>query len=680
MATFLELSKTTEKLLAQTEILFRKYDYQAAADNIKDHLKAFAERELTVVVAGEARRGKSSLLNALLNEKDSIFPVDVNVCTNVVTILRYGETEKVEVYVEDPHSPQGVRIETIRRDQIADYVSETGNPNNFKRVKLLKAAVPNELLKEGVVFVDTPGVGSLNVEHAEATYGFLPNADLLLFVTDSLSGMTETELEFLRRGYSYCKSVVFALTKKDLAENYEVFVEDNRKKISAALEIPTEDVDIIPVNSQAKLLYLRTGRKSMYINSNYQQLENTIWTTIAKRRGEVLLLPYLAAARAEIGKLLDNVVAQYQTLGTTATADLIEELNETVKKLDNLQDQGADWRSDLNLTFSLLQTAVSAEQQTIAQNARELIDERVRVMDKKICKPENYTALISDVNDLITQGLLDIREKISGETNKKMSALQDALDIQLGTNESILAKLQFQPEDTEIHFPKKTVGDQLVSKGRNISMNTMGGTAVGSILGGVIGFCVGGPAGMQLGAYIGSAAGTLFGGTKGCIESFSKYDQLDVNTVNKALNKHVTSSMTSVASCVGTALTELRIAVSASYEKQLKKRIKELQENIAQLKKNLSMAQNEIPKRQAELKEQANQLNRFMKQYDAFMESIAKLGLPKDRAGADEVQTPVKDEVNAEAHSDTYKAAEMQKTPSADEKEAKQEEVVYAFL
>lgn len=669
MATFLELTKGTEKLLTQTEVLFRKYDYQAAADNIKDQIKAFREKELTVVVAGEARRGKSSLLNALLNEKESVFPVDVNICTNVVTILRYGEEERIEAYIEDTQNPQGYRVETISRSEIENYVSEKGNPNNYKRVKLLKAAVPNELLKEGVVFVDTPGVGSLNVEHAEATYGFLPNADLLLFVTDTLAGMTETELDFLRRGYSYCKNVIFALTKKDLAENYETIVEDNRTKISTTLEIPKETVNVIPVSSQAKLRYLSTGRRAMYLNSNFQKLEESIWSTISRTRGEILLLPYLENARMEIVKLQDNVVAQYQTLGSTVTADLIEELNKMIKKLDELQDQGADWRNDLNLTFSLLQTRVNTEQQLIAQNARDLIEERIRVLDKKICVQAKYQQLISDVNDIVTRGLLDIRGMISQEVDNKMTTLQNSLDMEVGTNESVLNKLQFQPANLEIQFPKKKASDQIVAKGRNISMNTMGGTAAGSILGGIIGFCVGGPAGMEVGAYIGGAAGTLFGGTKGCVDALAKYDQLDVNTVNRALNKHVSTSMNGVASCVSSALAEIRIAITASFEKQLKKRVKELQENIAQLKKNISMAQNEIPKRQAELKEQLVQFKQLDKAYDAVVCAIDADSTKEQNKGAESLTAMVVE---------TKPLAEKVLRP--DVKAPEQEEVTYAFL
>lgn len=660
MATFLELTKGTEKLLTQTEALFRKFDCETAADNIREQLKAFQEKELTVVVAGEARRGKSSLLNALLNEQESVFPVDVNVCTNVVTVLRYGETEKIEAYIEDAASPQGCRIETITRAEIENYVSEKGNPNNFKKVKMLKAAVPNELLKEGIVFVDTPGVGSLNVEHAEATYGFLPNADLLLFVTDTMAGMTETELDFLRRGYSYCKNVIFALTKKDLAENYETFVEDNRQKISHALELDPEKIDIIPVSSVAKLRYLSTGRKAMYLNSNFQKLENCIWSTVARTRGEILLLPYLAGAREEVAKLLDNLVAQYQTLGSNATADLAEELNGVVKKLEELQDQGADWRNDLNLTFSLLQTRINAQQQAIAQDARDLIEERVQSLDKKLCQAANYKELISDVNDVITKGLLSIRDEIRQEVEGKMASLQDTLELQLDSNQDVLNRLHFQPEDPDIQFPQRKMSDQIITKGRNISLNGMGGGAVGGILGGIVGFCLGGPAGMELGKYLGAGLGTALGSAKGCMESLGKYDQVDLAAVTKAMNKHVATTMSGVASCISSVLTEVRVTVTTSFEKQLKKRVRELQENIAQLKRNISLAQSELPKRQAELKSQIDQLNKLLKVFDATM----KQAVAREPAG----EKPPKAEPR------------KQEQPAPREAPAEQGAVVYGFL
>ena len=142
MATFFELKHKAETMMTQGKTLAEKLGYSTSAQAIQEIIGTFDKKEMMVVAVGEARRGKSSLLNALLNEKESLFPVDVNVCTNVVTVVRYGEKEKVEVYLETP-GKEGYRTETIGREQIADYVSEKGNPDNYKNVKLLNISIPN---------------------------------------------------------------------------------------------------------------------------------------------------------------------------------------------------------------------------------------------------------------------------------------------------------------------------------------------------------------------------------------------------------------------------------------------------------------------------------------------------------------------------------------------------------
>ena len=166
MKSFFELKHQAGKLLKQWGELAQKLGYETSAQTLGEIYQEFEKKELMVVAAGEARRGKSTLLNALLGETQPLFPVDVNVCTNVVTVVRYGKEENIEAWVEDG---SGVKKESVSRSDIENYVSEKGNPNNYKNVKLLNISIPNELLKEGVVFVDTPGVGSLHISHREAT-------------------------------------------------------------------------------------------------------------------------------------------------------------------------------------------------------------------------------------------------------------------------------------------------------------------------------------------------------------------------------------------------------------------------------------------------------------------------------------------------------------------------------
>lgn len=658
MADFFELSHQTETVLQDSAALSDELGFETAAQAIREQLEAFRQKELTVVVAGEAKRGKSSLLNALLNEKTPLFPVDVSVCTNVSSVVRYGETETIEAYIEDPKVKNGCRTEKISRDQIPDYVSELGNPNNYKQVKLLKACIPNPLLQEGVVFVDTPGVGSLNIEHAETTYSFLPNADVLLFVTDADSGLTESELRFLERGYKYCKNILFPLTKKDLNANYGAILEDNRTKISRTLHIPAEEVQIIPVSSTAKLRYLKSGSATMLANSNYAALEDAIWTSIAQRRGEVMLLPFLAAAKDELLKQADNVAAQYQVLKTDQdlTQRWIGELDRKAAELEELQEKGAEWRGQLSYFFTVLSNGISADQRELGNEAKNLVYHQILNLKTKICEQKNYTHLVSEVNDVIGQGVLDIREKISEQIAGETADLQRQLSIGVHADQDILEKIGFAPnENLSIQFAHKRKMDLLIGGGGVIARNMMGASRVGMILGGAVMAIFAGPvvasaAGVSLaagvltgamaGAGLGSTAGSIVGGAKGCIEALSKYDNMDVNIVNKTLSQYITTAMGNISQSISNTIAELRFTLNHEFEQQLKRQIKELKESVSKLQKNISLTKNEIPRKCASLERQHGLLKQKLEQYDALEQAVDGLnraGKPQKPAGTEEI-------------------------------------------
>ncbi len=627
MAAFFDLMHQTENLMLESATLAEKLGFGAAGVNIRERAGQCRQRELMVVVAGEVKRGKSSLYNALLNEEPALFPVDMNVCTNVVTVVRYGEKEKIEVHIEEPGSKGKIRIETISQEQIPEYVSEAGNPGNFRNVKLINASIPNELLKEGVVFVDTPGVGSSNIAHAEATYGFLPNADLLLFVSDTVSGMTESELKFLKRGYRYCKSILFVLTKKDLNADYAEILSDNRAKISSALELPPEEIQITPVSSMAKLRYLKTGSKTMYENSNFAALEDRIWTMIARRRGEVLLMPFLMSAKSELLQLMENVAAQYQLLDAdqSVAQGLVDELQQKTAALEELQEKGADWRGQLNIFFSKLQNGVTAQQRRLGESARELLDENAKTLDTHICKEANYSQIIYNINDLISQGILDIREDIALKMEEKADELYRQMDMGIYVDAEALERIGYQPrEQVKVVFPPKKAMDTAIKWGRNISMSGAGGSKIGMILGGFVGFCLGGPGGAVLGAGVGGGLGGLAGTAKGCVDSLTKYDQLDVNTVMKELNRHINNSMSDIGVITSNSIAELRVSLTGSFEQQLKKQVSTVRENMTQLQKNIHLAADEIPKKRAALEAQDVRLNAQIGKFERLEASIGE--------------------------------------------------------
>ena len=635
MANFFEISAAADKAIGGCSVLARKMGYQEVEKNLLEQLTAFRQRELTVVVAGEARRGKSSLLNALLNQQNPLFPVDINVCTNVVTVVRYGKTEQIQAFIEDASAPQGFRIEELPRERIPEYVSEAGNPKNYKRVKKLEARIPCDLLKGGVVFVDTPGVGSLNVEHAETTFSYLPYADILLYVATANAPMTDSELKFLKRGYGYCDCVLYPLTMMDLNPEYDVILRDNQKKIAKVLSIPQEEVSLVPVSSAAKLRFLKTGRQMLLRNSNFPALENAIWTTVARRRGQIMLLPYLQSAEEELRKMADSVSAQYQVLGDAEAAEELElALCKQIGQLELLQDDVAVWHNELAVFFPTLQNEISMERAELSSRSDDLIMKWMDEQGVEICKKEKYSALLSDLNDVITQGVLDMQQTISRELDRKAAEIHKAMSYGVDVNQAVLERIHFEAADSlRIQFPEKKIFNSIVQKGRNITGTSMGcgaaGSVVGAVVGGIIGVFTGGPVGMlsmaKAGAVFGGGAGSMIGSAKGVIDSLEQFDTMDAAMVRKTMSKYASASIARAGNVVNTVLTQLRVEVTASFEQQLKKQVRELQDSIAQLRSSLAVQKNEIPRKQADLTARAEALKHQMETLQNLQVQVSQL-------------------------------------------------------
>src|SRR4030043_1234292 len=106
-----------------------------------------------LVVLGQFKRGKTTLINALLGAE--ILPTAIVPLTSIATILKYDEILKINVYFNDG------KVTEINPENLSEYVTERGNPRNEKDVQEVVITYPSSYLKDGVMLIDTPGVGSV---------------------------------------------------------------------------------------------------------------------------------------------------------------------------------------------------------------------------------------------------------------------------------------------------------------------------------------------------------------------------------------------------------------------------------------------------------------------------------------------------------------------------------------
>jgi septin family protein len=172
-------------------------------NKVEESLREIGEKlggnRFHLVVLGQFKRGKSTFINSLLG--DRVLPTSVVPLTSIVTLLKYGEEEVVEVLFNDGSKT------SISRDQLEEYVTERGNPSNEKNVKHVEVAYPSGYLKDGVFIIDTPGVGSTFENNTEMTYNYLPRVDAALFLLAVDPPISQSEIAFLEDVKDYIEKI-----------------------------------------------------------------------------------------------------------------------------------------------------------------------------------------------------------------------------------------------------------------------------------------------------------------------------------------------------------------------------------------------------------------------------------------------------------------------------------------
>ena len=152
-----------------------------------------------LVVIGDLKRGKSTLLNALLGEQ--LLPTDVNPCTAVLTVLKYGPQKQVTVYHNDDTPPQQIDLETFKAtytidpDETKTLVSK--DQSAFPNVSHAEIEYPVPILQQGVELIDTPGLNDTEARN-QLVLNYLNDCHAILFVLDATQPCTLDERQYLQ--------------------------------------------------------------------------------------------------------------------------------------------------------------------------------------------------------------------------------------------------------------------------------------------------------------------------------------------------------------------------------------------------------------------------------------------------------------------------------------------------
>lgn len=348
LGSYLRAKEAVARLLKSIERLLEE---QApwASGSIHDLLPRLGEDRFLLAVIGQFKRGKSSLMNAVIGR--ALLPTGTLPVTSVVTALRHGPTERA--WVRRAGRALDEEVPVVR---LSDFVTERGNPGNLKRVQSVDVEVPARFLRRGLRFVDTPGIGSAHERNTIATLSFLPEADAAIFVTSVDGPLSQAELDLLDAVRKSVRRLFFVLNKIDqvTGEEREEVVAWVQRLLSERLG--TASVPLFPV-SATRALAAAPGDDAALSASGLPALQAALAAFLEKERRTVLLVRTLDRAIAGLEEtrfalgLRRRALAGPAALGEGGVTELrrrLEELEEERRAVvTGVRERVGRWESDV---------------------------------------------------------------------------------------------------------------------------------------------------------------------------------------------------------------------------------------------------------------------------------------------------------------------------------------------
>ncbi|MFA7199503.1 MAG: dynamin family protein, partial [Methanoculleus sp.] len=277
-------------------------EYASYADQLRELARRLDSGRFHLAVLGQFKRGKSTLINALLGE--SLLPSSVIPLTAIPTLITYGDRQSVRIRFQGNRDDEVVEngIDHDLYRALLHYVSEEFNPKNERGVLQVEVTHPAPILAQGVVLIDTPGIGSVHQHNTEMTLNFLAQCDAALFLVSADPPITEVEVEFLRTIRDAVTKVFFVLNKADY------LTDDEQKTALAFFETVLREragiqgpVTIFPVSAKRGLAAATAEDAALWRSSGMGKVSDHLVGFLAGEKNAVLRDAVQKKARAVLG-------------------------------------------------------------------------------------------------------------------------------------------------------------------------------------------------------------------------------------------------------------------------------------------------------------------------------------------------------------------------------------------
>jgi hypothetical protein len=519
--------------------------------NYKEHFNHFIEninkKEIIVPVLGIQGSGKSSFLNSILME-ENILPTDVDETTCVPVEVRYGEnTDEAIIYYLNGNK------ENIHIKYLDKYVHNDYNRANNLQVSKIVLYNKSDVLKDNIVLVDLPGVGSLTPENQKTTLEYVNKLVVGIFMIRTNPPITRTEKNFINALWPKLSNTIFVQNKWNDESLYDAneAKEHNEGVLSSISYAHNQgkDVHVNIVNVYEAVKAKFTEDDVLYDNCGIVKVIEEI-KNISKEYNEELI-NILNQKICETLKNIAGKIDNYKNLALNESKQNNSEKEERIKEIKNiLSENKRKIRECRAYSEDEMENIIENSSKIIKENIENLKLELRRIISKGIVDGNRLSLVYKETSDKAINNIMDeVLVQIS-ELIKNLSG--ELGDITIKGFNGTYENISFFNRKSSIKYEK--------------SIPTLLGVSsavVGTI--GAVGI-LGGPAGILVGMGI-SLAFSLIGDhmRKKIVENRASYTIKDLEPMIEDLENYLKSEI----------IDDLR-----SKEQDVDESIKELKNNL----------------------------------------------------------------------------------------------------
>ena len=568
-----ELLEKSIQFVYKLEKDLPKNEKSGIIEELSQTKERYDKKEVYALFSGEIKTGKSSLINNILEE--DVCTVDSGVCTNTNTVIKWGSKVKITVYFAKKEDEQTEPAsQTIKREEIKLFVSEKENKNNKKNVRLIEVEIPNKHLENGLVLIDTPGLGSLNPLHTATTFSMAPMADVIFLVSSADSELTEAEIEYIQRllDCSKCQSVIHTLTNSDNGDP-DTVLKINIEHLAGIKEWKDGELKHCKISNTNYQKY-RSGKIDNIKSSGFdvflnllEDVENNTETILIKRQLDIIFV-ILTRLENYLNILLEAIADPKKAQSQQ------EKIQKAIDRLAQLKNETSIWRIKLYTAIKKLgqesETKVKDEFRDIKSEIKKklLFDEYIKnpeklgsiVSSEIISKSSKLQDFLKDKFIEAYQLILDvselnlIREEIDNLTNPRGSVNLDSASVKID----------------KVNIYRSAI------IGRTFIYGTVGGV-VGGVVGSIIGTWllpgIGTWAGAEIGAVLASGVAGIVGSIVGWIKGEENVKEGKRGKILERITPQIDSAQNNYLSQVRTIIIDGEEKLRIAFEKELKEDI-----------------------------------------------------------------------------------------------------------